>query len=88
MSGRGQWLRTHRRGVVGAITVLLGIFVPIPGYVAAALFWPGGIHDLDTTGKVVAFVCVVVGVSAVVWGAIANAALPRREGDAAATPNR
>lgn len=87
MSGRGEWLRTHRRGIVGAITVLLGIFVPIPGYVAAALFWPGGIHDLDTTGKVVTFVCVVIGVSTVVWGAIANAVLPRRHGGTAANPN-
>lgn len=87
MSVRGQWLRTHRRGIVGAITVLFGIFVPIPGYVAAALFWPGGVHDLDTTGKAVAFVCVVVGVSAVVWGAIANAVLPRPHGGTAAKPN-
>jgi hypothetical protein len=87
VSGRGEWLRTHRRGIVGAITVLLGIFVPIPGYVAAALFWPGGIHDLETRGKVVAFVCVVIGVSAVVWGAIANAVLPRPHGEAAANSN-
>jgi hypothetical protein len=88
VSTRGEWLRTHRRGIVGAIAALMGIFVPIPGYVAAALFWPGGIHDLDTTGNAIAFLCVVVGVSAFVWGAIANAALPRREGGTAAAPNR
>jgi hypothetical protein len=86
MSARGEWLQTHRRRIVAATTVLLGIFLPIPGYVAAALFWPGGIHDLDSTGKVVAFVCVVVGISAVVWGAIANAALPRPRDGAASNP--
>jgi hypothetical protein len=86
MSERGEWVRTHRSGIVATITVLMGIFVPIPGYVAAALFWPGGIHDLDTTGKMIAFVCILVGVSAIVWGVIANAVLPRSHG--ATTTNR
>jgi hypothetical protein len=87
VSARREWLRRHRGGVVGAISVLLGIFVPIPGYVAAAILWPGGVHDLDTTGKLVTFASVVVGVSAVVWGAIAAAALPRPRGDAGANSN-
>jgi hypothetical protein len=88
VSAHREWLQAHRRGIVAAIAVLLGVFLPIPGYVAAALLWPGGIHDLDSTGKAVAFGCVVVGVSAVVWGVIANAALPRRQRATTTTPKR
>ena len=75
---RGQWLRRHRTVVLVLTTVLLGVFVPIPGYVIAALFWPSGVHDLVSTGQGVGFLATVFGVSAVVWAAIAHALLPRR----------
>jgi hypothetical protein len=87
MSRRRDWLRTHRRVIVGVLALLLGIFVPIPGYVAASFLWSAGVHDLETTGEAVAFACVVVSVSAVVWGALANALLPRSHVDTSNSRN-
>jgi hypothetical protein len=73
-----EWLRRHRTGALVAITIALGVCLPIPGFLAAALFWPAGIHDLESTGESVAFLAVVFLGSAVVWLAIVNALLPRR----------
>jgi hypothetical protein len=75
---RNTWLLRHRKSVVAGAAVVLGVFLPIPGYLAAALFWQGGIHDLDSTSKIVAFVVVLFGVSGFVWGLLANAVLPRK----------
>ena len=72
-----EWLRRHHRLAVATVTILLGVFFPLPGYFAASLFWPAGIHDLDTTRKVITFVVFVIGVSGMVWGVLAHALLPR-----------
>lgn len=77
-SVNNDWVRNHRTGLLLATAVLLGVFVPVPGYIIAALFWPGGIHDLDSTRESIAFLVVLIGISGVVWAVIANAVLPRR----------
>lgn len=73
----GEWVVRHRKGLVWAITLLLGVFLPIPGFIVALMFFPAGVHDLDTTRKGVEFLCLLFGVSAVVWGSIASSLLPR-----------
>jgi hypothetical protein len=37
------------------------------------MIWPAGLHDLDSTGKLVGFLSVLVGASAIVWWFISSA---------------
>ena len=73
-----DWIRSHRRPFLIAATFLLGTFVPFPGLFLSALFFPAGIHDLDTRRKQVEFLCIVFGVSYVTWALVLNATLPRK----------
>lgn len=74
---RGEWLRGHRKAVLAIATILLGLFLPLPGIFLASLIWPAGVHDLDGSADAVAFLgCIFVG-SAIMWGALLHLVLPR-----------
>lgn len=74
---RGDWVRLHRKTVLLAAATLLGIFLPLPGLFLAMLFWPAGIHDLDSTAESVTFLLVLFAGSGMVWASLLNLVLPR-----------
>ena len=77
--GRSRtWVVEHRKGLVIAITLVLGVLMPLPGYILASVFWSAGIHDIDSTLEGIVFVAVVLGLSGMSWALVAHAVLPRR----------
>jgi hypothetical protein len=58
-------------------TLLLGIFLPIPGWLIAGLFWPAGGHSVTSTADGIALLAVIFGVSLVAWASLLNLLLPR-----------
>lgn len=77
-AGHGNWLSRHRKAIILVTASVFGVFLPLPGYLLAALFWPAGIHDIDSVREGVVFVSFIVLVSAAIWGFLAHAVLPRR----------
>jgi hypothetical protein len=59
-------------------SIVLGIFLPIPGFVVSVLFWPAGIHDLDNTAESVVYLLFLFVVSALIWASLFNIVLPSR----------
>jgi hypothetical protein len=77
VSGLRRSIIRHRKVWLIVAASVLGVFVPLPGYLFAAWFWPAGIHDIDSTREGVVFVVTVVGASVAIWAALANWLLPR-----------
>jgi hypothetical protein len=73
----GDWLPRHRTMVLLVGTILLGVFIPIPGLLLGSLFWPSGIHDLNSTGETLMFLAFIVSVSGLIWFGLLNLVLPR-----------
>jgi hypothetical protein len=68
----------RHRGVLLLLgTLLLGIFLAVPGWLIAALFWPAGVHSVTSTDDAIAMLAVIFGVSLVAWAALLNLLLPR-----------
>jgi hypothetical protein len=77
-AGHGNWPSRHRNAIILGAASVLGVFLPLPGYLLAALYWAAGGHDINSPREGVVFVSFIVLVSAANSGFLAHVILPRR----------
>jgi hypothetical protein len=57
--------------------MLLGILVPVPGYIIAGVIWNEGIHGVSAGWPTVFFIVLVIASSMALWALALHAILPK-----------
>jgi hypothetical protein len=71
------WLASHRVIIIVIVSPIMGIIVPLPGYIVASFFVLDGGHGVTPGRPASIFIVVVMILSAIIWGIVLTLGLPR-----------